>query len=167
MRYNNTFNHLSVRGRIWILTKSSRMVHIPYLVRMVKVFCQGEWDSSSISKCWGELFLNMQLVPMFRIPPPMDSGSNLLSIIRVPYLLEKREEIPGPTPLREMRRDFSPRQTNNTGPRIPRTRRGRIPRRFFFKSKRKYFYALYQEFRDLPLMKRRLIHQITKSDWVL
>jgi len=63
----------------------------------------------------------MQLVPMLRIPPPMDSGSDLLSIIRVPYLLEKGGETPGPIPLRERGRDFSPRQTNNEGPRIPRT----------------------------------------------
>jgi len=31
----------------------------------------------------------MQLVLMFRIPLPMDSGSNLFFIIKVPYLLEK------------------------------------------------------------------------------
>jgi len=37
MRYNNDFKHLLVRGRIWIFTKSPRMAHIPYLVRMVKV----------------------------------------------------------------------------------------------------------------------------------
>ena len=58
----------------------------------------------------------MQLVSMFRILSPMDSGSNLLSIIRVLYLLEKGGETPGPIPLRERGRDFSPRQTNNEGP---------------------------------------------------
>jgi len=65
---------------------------------------------------------------MFRIPPPMDSGSNLLFIIRVPYLLEKGRETSGPTTLREGGRDFLPRQTNNEGPRIPRTKHERIPR---------------------------------------
>ena len=35
----------------------------------------------------------MQLVLVFRIPLPMDSGSNILFIIRVPYLLEKGGEL--------------------------------------------------------------------------
>ena len=68
----------------------------------------------------------MQLVLMFRIPLPMDSGSNLLFIIRVPYLLEKGGETPGPIPLRERGRDSSSRQINNEGLRIPRTQHGRI-----------------------------------------
>jgi len=68
---------------------------------------------------------------MFRISPSMDNGSNLLFIIRLPYLLEKGGETPSPIPLREKGMDFSPRQTNNEGPRIPKTKRGRIPRRFF------------------------------------
>jgi len=68
---------------------------------------------------------------MFRILPPIGSGSNLLSIIRVPYLLEKGGETPGLIPLGERGRDFSPRQTNNECPRIPRIKRGRIHRRFF------------------------------------
>ena len=61
----------------------------------------------------------------------MDSGSNLLSLLRVPYLLEKKGGTPGPLPLRERGRDFSPRQTNNEGPGIPRTARGRIHGRYF------------------------------------
>jgi len=64
----------------------------------------------------------------------MDSGSNLLFLIRVPYLLEKGGETPGLIPLRERGRDFLPRQTNNEGPRIPRTKHGRIPRLFFFSN---------------------------------
>jgi len=36
----------------------------------------------------------------------------------------------------------------------------------FSTSKRKYFRALPWELRDLPLIKRRLVHQITKSDWM-
>ena len=59
----------------------------------------------------------MQLVLMFRIPPPMDNRSNLLFLIRVPYLLEKGEETPGPISLKEMGGDFLPRQKNNEGPR--------------------------------------------------
>jgi len=66
----------------------------------------------------------------------MDSGSNLLFIFRVPYLLEKGGETPDPIPLRERGMDFSPRQTNNEGPRIPRTKHGRIPQRFFLNRKR-------------------------------
>ena len=36
-----------------------------------------------------------------------------------------------------------------------------------FKSKRKYSYALLWELKDLPLIKKQLVHQITKSDWML
>ena len=62
----------------------------------------------------------------------MDSGSNFLSILRVLYLLEKEGGTPGPIPLRERGRDFSPRQTNNKGPRIRRSWHGRILQRFFY-----------------------------------
>ena len=61
----------------------------------------------------------------------MDSGSKILSLLRVPYLLEKRGGTSGPLSLRERGRDFSPSQTENEGPRIPRTERGRIPQRYF------------------------------------
>ena len=37
MSCNKTFNHLSVWGRTWILTKSLRMEHLHYLIGMVKV----------------------------------------------------------------------------------------------------------------------------------
>jgi len=63
---------------------------------------------------------------MFRIPPPIDSGSNLLFIIKVPYPLEKMRETPGPILLREKGRDFSPGQTNNESLRIPGTKHERI-----------------------------------------
>ena len=53
------------------------------------------------------------------------------------YLLEKGGETLDPIPLRERGRDFSPRQTNNKGPRIPRTKCGRIPRRFFFSNRKR------------------------------
>ena len=76
--------------------------------------------------------MNIQLVRMFRIPPQMDSGSNFLSILRVLYLLEKRGGTPGPIPLRERRRDFSPRQINNEGLRIRRSWHERILQRFFY-----------------------------------
>ena len=33
-------------------------------------------------------------------------------------------------------------------------------------SKKKYLHALHWELRDLPLIKRQLVHQITKSDWM-
>ena len=74
----------------------------------------------------------MHLVHMFRIPPQMDSGSNFLSILRVLYLLEKGGGTPGPIPLRERGRDFSPRQTNNEGPRTRRSWHGRILQRSFY-----------------------------------
>jgi len=62
----------------------------------------------------------------------MDSGSNFLSILRVLYLLEKGGGTPSPIPLRERGRDFSPRQTNNEGPRIRRSWHGRVLQRFFY-----------------------------------
>jgi len=107
------------------------MVHISYLVRMVKVYLSRRMRFVLNLQLLRRVIPDMYLVFMFRIPPPMDSESNLLFIIRVPYLLEKGGETPGPIPLRERGRDFSPRQTNNEGPRIPRTKRGRISRRFF------------------------------------
>jgi len=70
----------------------------------------------------------MQLVYFFRIPPPIDSASNLLSVRRVLYLLEKAGGTPDPIPLRERGRGLSTRQTNNEGPRILRNERERIPR---------------------------------------
>jgi len=36
-----------------------------------------------------------------------------------------------------------------------------------FKSKRKYSYALPWKLRGLPLIKRQLTHQTTKSGWIL
>jgi len=66
-------------------------------------------------------FLNMQLVYMFRIPLPIDSGSNFLSVRRIPYFLEKGGGIPGLILLRERERDLSTRQTNNESPRIQRS----------------------------------------------
>ena len=74
----------------------------------------------------------MQLVHMFKIPPQMDSGSNFLSILRVLYLLEKGGGTPGPIPLRERGRNFSPHQTNNEDPRTQRSWRGRILQRSFY-----------------------------------
>ena len=50
--------------------------------------------------------------------PQRDSGSN-------------SPHAQGPTPLRERGRDTSTRQTNNEGPRLRRSERGRIPRRYF------------------------------------
>jgi len=72
--------------------------------------------------------LNTQLVCTFKIPLPRDSGSNLLSTLRVPYLLENGGGTLGLSPLRERGRDSPPKQTNVEGPRILRTEHGRIPR---------------------------------------
>jgi len=54
MSYNKTLNNLSTRGRIWILTKSPRMTHLPYLIGMVKVCLLRRMRFVSISKCWGK-----------------------------------------------------------------------------------------------------------------
>jgi len=40
----------------------------------------------------------------------MDNGSNLISLVRVKYLLEKGGGTPSPLSLRERERDFTPRQ---------------------------------------------------------
>ena len=50
--------------------------------------------------------------------PQRDSGSNF-------------PHVQSPTPLRDRGRDTSTRQTNNEGPRLRRSERGRIPRRYF------------------------------------
>jgi len=72
-------------------------------------------------------FLNMQLVHMFRIPPPVESRSNFLLVLRMLYLLEKKGGIPHPIPLRERGRDLSPTQTNNESPSNQRSGYRRIP----------------------------------------
>ena len=97
--------------------------------------------------------MNMQLVPMFRIPSPMDCGSNFLPVLRIPYLLEKGGGIPGPIPLRERGRDLSSRQTNNEGPRIQRSGMEEFLDDIY-KLKRIHSYALPWKLRNLPLVKR-------------
>jgi len=99
----------------------------------------------------------MQLVLVFRIPLPMDSGSNLLFIIRVPYLLEKGGELLVPY-LLEKGGGIS--HLGRQIIKVPRSQ-GLSVEEFldnFFKSKKKYSCALHQEIRDLPLIKRRLSH---------
>ena len=103
--YNKSLNHLSVRGRIWIPNKSSRMAHLLYLFGMVKVCLLRRMRfilnlqmlrrfSLRMTFIINLPFLNMQLIHMFRIPPPMDSGRNFLFMLRVPYFLAKGGGIP-------------------------------------------------------------------------
>jgi len=105
----------------------------------------------------------MQLVRTFRTPPSMDSGSNLLSTLRIPHLLEKGGGTPGPLPLRE-REGIS--HLDRQIMKVPGSQELSMEEFFdnIFKSKRKYSYALFWELRDLSLIKRRSVHQITKSD---
>jgi len=120
MSYNKTFNHLAVRERSWILTKSPGMVHLPHLIKMVKICLFRRMRfvinlqmlrrvSLRMRFILDLSFLNMQLVHTFRIPPPMKSGRNFLLVLRMPYLLEKGRGIPGPIPLRKRGRDLSPK----------------------------------------------------------
>jgi len=92
------------------------MVHLPYLIGMVKVYLfrrmRFVFDLQTLRRISMKMrfilnlsFLNMQLVHTFRILPPMESGSNFVLVLRVPYLLQKGGGIPGPTPLRERKRD--------------------------------------------------------------
>ena len=105
----------------------------------------------------------MKLVHMFRIPPQIDSGSNFLSILRVLYFLEKG----GGTPyLLEKGGGIS--HLGRQIMKVPKSEGVGMEEFFndFSTSKRKYFRALPWELRDLPLIKRRLVHKITKSDWM-
>ena len=129
MSCNKTFNHLSVRGMIWILTKSPRMVHLPYLIGMVNVcllrrmrFILSLQILRSVNMrmrfILNPLFLNTISVHAQDSTPWGDSESD-------------SPHAQGPIPLRERGRDTSPRQTNNEGLRIRRSERGRILRRYF------------------------------------
>ena len=82
MSYNKTFNHLAVRERSWILTKSPGMVHLPHLIKMVKICLFRRMRfvinlqmlrrvSLRMRFILDLSFLNMQLVHMFRNPHPM------------------------------------------------------------------------------------------------
>ena len=76
------------------------MVHLPYSIEMVKFCLFGRMRfvlnlqilrrvSLRMRFIVNLSFLNKQLVQTFRIPPPMESGSNFLHVLRIPYLLEK------------------------------------------------------------------------------
>jgi len=76
MSYNKTFNNLLVRRRIRILTKSLRMVHIPYSIGTMKVSLSKrmrfvlnlqmtEGIFLRMRFILNSLFLNMQLVYTF------------------------------------------------------------------------------------------------------
>ena len=98
-------------------------------------------------------FLNMQLVYMFRIPRPKGIVGATLYMLRVPHLLEKGGEMPHPG-----------RQTMK----VP-VSEGVSVEEFLgaiSKSKRKYSNAFPWKLRTLPLIKRQLTHQITKSGWI-
>jgi len=144
--YNKTFNHLSMRRMIWILTKLSRMVHLPYLIGMMKVyllrrmnfFLNLQMFRRVILKRFNMkmrfiidlLFLNMQLVYMFRILHLQWIAGVILCVLLVSCLLEKRGGILDLVPLRERGSDSSPREANNEGPRIQRSGHGIIFRRY-------------------------------------
>jgi len=162
LSYSTTSNHLLVRGRIWTLTKSLKIVCLPNskgmgetclpkrirfaldLLYMRKV---NLWVRSNLNL----QFPNMQSVHMFRIPHPRGIVGATLHKLRVPHLLEKREGMPHPG-----------RQT------MKALGFERVSVEEFLddisKSKRKYFYALSWKLRSLPLIKRT--HQTTKSGWM-
>jgi len=90
---------------------------------------------------------------MFRIPRLRGIVGATLHMLRVPHLLEKEEEMP-----------HLGRQTmkvlGSEGVSVEEVVDDTS------KSKRKYSYALPWNLRSLPLIKRRLIHQTTKSGWM-
>jgi len=105
MSYNKTFNHLSMSGRIWILTKSPRRVHLPYLIGMIKVCLVRRMRlvlnlrmlrriNLRMRFILNLLFLNMQLVHTFRIPHLQGIVRIIPHVLRVSYLLEKGAGIP-------------------------------------------------------------------------
>ena len=65
MVYSKTFNHLSARERICILTKSLKMTHLPYPKWIGRLVCLGEWGLSSIFNSLGKSLWEWGLSSIF------------------------------------------------------------------------------------------------------
>ena len=118
-------------------------------------------------------FLNIQLVHMFRIPRPEEIMGVSLHMLRVLHLLEKRRGMPGivgvilhmlRVPHLLEKGGGMPHPSSQT--RKAPSSEGVSMEEFIddiSKSKRKHSYALPWKLRSLPLIKRQLTHQTTKS----
>jgi len=164
LNYSKTSNHHSMRGRIWILTKSPKMVCLPYPKGMGETYLPGRMRFIIDLLCMRKVnlrmrsilnfqFPNMQLVHMFGMPCTKGIVGATLHMIKVPYLLEKGGGMPHPG--REIIKapGFKGVGVEEFIDHI-------------FKLKRKYSYALPWKLRGLPLIKRELTHQTTRSGWM-
>ena len=103
MSYNKTFNNLQVKGRIWILTKSPKMVCcLPHLKEMGETCLPRKNENRSQSPVHEESdsvrevrlnlqFSNMHLAHMFGTPRPKGTVGATLYMFKVPHPLEKGE----------------------------------------------------------------------------
>jgi len=165
LNYSKTSNHHSMRGRIWILTKTPKTVCLPYLkgmgetcltrrMRFVLDLLYMRKVNSRVRPILNLQFPNLQLVHMFGIPRPRGLVGATLHMLKVPHLVEKgggmthlgRQIIKAPgterVSVEELLDDIS-------------------------KLKRKYSYAHPWKLRSLPLVKRQLTHQTKKNAWML
>jgi len=164
LSYSKTSNHHSMRGRIWILTKSPKMVCLPYPKEMGETSLPQKMRfgldllymkkvNLRVRSILNLQFSNMQLVNMFGIPCPRGIVGATLYMLRVSHPLEKGGGIPHPG-----RRTMKALGSD------------RVSIEEFLddisKSKRKYSYALPWKSRSLPLTRKQLTHQATKSGWM-
>jgi len=147
-------NYHSVGGRIRILTRSPKMVCLPYpkgmgetylpkRMRLVLDLLYMRKINLRVRSFLNLQFPNMQLVDMFGIPYPRGIVGATLHILKVPHLLEKGGGMLHPS-----------RQTMKAP-----CSEGVSVEEFLddiSKLKRKYSYALPWKSRSLPLIKRQL-----------
>ena len=95
-------------------------------------------------------FLNMRLVHLFRISLLLGIVGATLHILKVPYLLEKGGGMPHPG-------EQTMKAPGSEGVSVEEFLDD------ISKSKRKYSYALPWKSRSIPLTKKHLTHQATKS----
>jgi len=151
-------------GGIWILTKSLKMVCLPYpkgigetclprRMRFILDLLYMRKVNLLVRSVLNLQFPNIQLVHMFGIPHPREIVGETLHMLRVPHLLEKGGGMPHPG-----------RQTMKA----PGSEEVSVEEFLddISTSKRKYSYALAWKLRSLPLIKRQLTHQTTKSGWM-
>lgn len=125
MTYSKTFNNILVRRKIWILTKSLRILYFPYptgmgeaclLKRMMFVLNLQYLRRVNLRMrlILNLSFLNMHVSPHIQYPMPQRNSAS------------DSPHTKGPITLRERERDSSHWKTNNVLE-IQRSERGRIP----------------------------------------
>jgi len=82
--YNKTFNYLSMRRRILILTESPRIIHLPYLIGMVKTCLVRRMRFIFDLRMLRRINLNMQFIHMFRISHLQGIVGVIFHMLKVP-----------------------------------------------------------------------------------